>query len=102
MASAQKCGGVQQNITTNSTIGAHAERVGDGGPADEHRHRAGGAADDDVVRARALEPDRVDADVERRGAEGEDGRQEVGAPPQDGEGGDLEDEGEDEGVARAR
>ena len=34
------------------------------GPADERRHRAGGPADDDVLRGRALELARVDEHVE--------------------------------------
>ena len=62
------------------------ERVGDGRPADEHRHGAGRAADDDVLAARALQPDRVDEDVEHGGREGEHGGEQVGAGPQHGEG----------------
>ena len=41
------------------------ERVGDRGPADEHRDGAGGPPDHDVVAAGALQPQRVHADVER-------------------------------------
>ena len=39
------------------------------GPAHERGYRSGGAADDDVVRRRALEPDRVDEDVDERARE---------------------------------
>ena len=38
--------------------------AGDGGPADHRREGAGGAADDDVLRRPALQPHRVDDDVE--------------------------------------
>src|SRR5690606_13472373 len=44
--------------------GHPAERAGDGGPADEHRHAAGDAAPHDVLRGAALEDERVDDDVE--------------------------------------
>ena len=40
-----------------------------GGPADERRHRARRAADHDVLRRAALEPDRVDEDVAQEAAE---------------------------------
>ena len=49
-ASAQKCGGVQKKITHEERDRRRAERAGDGRPADERRDRAGGAADDDVLR----------------------------------------------------
>ena len=47
------------------------ERAGDRRPADEHGHGAGGAADHDVLRDGALQPERVDEDVEERGRQGE-------------------------------
>jgi hypothetical protein len=62
--SAQKCGGVQRKIRPNriqASVGAFARR---GGPADHRREGASGAADDDVLRRRALEPHRVDDGVE--------------------------------------
>ena len=49
---------------------------------DEHRHRAGGAADDDVLRAPRLEPDRVHEDVEEHGAHRERRRQQVDRRPE--------------------
>src|SRR6266540_4024131 len=50
-----------------------------GRPADERRHRAGRAADNDVLRRRALEPARVDEHVEEVPDQGEHGRQHVHA-----------------------
>ena len=100
MASAQKCGGVQKNITPNSTTGVQLEAVRDRRPTHQHRHRAGGAADHDVLRARALQPQGVDADVEGRRRERQHRRQQVGAGPQHGEGDDLERHREHERIAR--
>jgi hypothetical protein len=48
-----------------------------GRPADEHRHRARGAADHDVLLRTRLQPDRVDEDVEERGRHGEAGGEEI-------------------------
>ena len=60
--------------------------VGDRGPADEHRHGAGGAADHDVAARRALEPERVHEHVEEAGADGQHGAQQVDGRPQQDEG----------------
>ena len=46
-------------------------------PADERGHRAGRPADDDVLRRRALQPARVDEDVEQVAGEREQGRRHV-------------------------
>ena len=62
--SAQKCGGVHRNTIANSSAGIDADVSGHRRPADDRRERAGGAADDDVLRRAALQPDRVDEDVE--------------------------------------
>ena len=43
---------------------APADIAGDRGPADQRRQRAGRAADHDVLRRPALQPDRIDEDVE--------------------------------------
>src|SRR5206468_9012152 len=53
------------------------EGAGDGGPTDKRWDRARSATDDDVLRGRALEPDRVDEDVEDRAAERERRRQQI-------------------------
>src|SRR6185312_9318789 len=53
--------------------------AGHRGPADEHRHAAGGAAPDDVLRGPALEHQRVDQDVEEDRDGGQHGRQPAGA-----------------------
>src|SRR5207245_6413339 len=53
------------------------ERARDRGPADERWDRARSATDDDVLRGRALEPDRVHEDVEDRAAERERRRQQI-------------------------
>ena len=47
-------------------------------PADQRREGAGGAADDDVLRGPALQPDRVDQDVEQDRNGEQRGRQMVG------------------------
>ena len=47
------------------------------GPADQGRDRAGGAADDDVLRCRALQPARVDEDVEEVAGQSQQRRQHV-------------------------
>ena len=52
-----------------------AEVPGRGCVADERRHRAGRAADDDVLRRRALQPAGVDEDVEEVADERERGRE---------------------------
>ena len=65
----------------------HRQRPGDRRPADQHRHRAGRAADHDVLIGRALQPHRVDEDVEgdrgQRQHRGEhvhrDGEEQIGA-----------------------
>ncbi len=57
----------------NSTIGSSETPPVTDGPADDRRQGAGGAADDDVLRRRALEPHRIDDDVEDDG-EREQGR----------------------------
>ena len=48
----------------NSTSADHDSESGDRRPADEHRHAAGHAAPDDVLRGAPLEQHRVEADVE--------------------------------------
>src|SRR5215217_1991398 len=52
-----------------------AQRIGHGRPPDEHRNRPGGPADHVVVTPVALQPERVDADVEGGRGRGEDRRQ---------------------------
>ncbi len=57
--------------------GLGREAAGRRGPADERRDRAGGTADDDVLRRQRLEPDRVDEDVAEQPGERQGGRQGV-------------------------
>ena len=72
------------------------QAVGHRGPSDQHRHRAGRAPDHDVLRRAALEPQRVDEDVEERGRDGQHGREQVDGQPQLDERGHLEGQGEDQ------
>ena len=53
------------------------QRAGRRGPADQRRHRACGAADDDVLRGQRLEPDRVDDHVAEQAGERKDRREHV-------------------------
>ena len=78
--------------------GRPGQVVGDRGPADEHRDRPCRAADDDVLCRTALQPDRVDKDVEERCRESEQGRKEIDRPPEQQEGGDFEGDREDDGA----
>jgi hypothetical protein len=41
--------------------------IGSGGPADQHRHRARRAANDNILRRRSLEPHGIDKDIEENG-----------------------------------
>ena len=75
------------------------QAVGDRRPADQHRHRPGRPADDDVLAAGPLQPQRVDEDVEQGGRHGQHGREQVDPGPQLDEGQHLEADGEDQGVA---
>ena len=68
-----------------SAIAGSASEPGRGRPADERRDRAGGAADDDVLRRRALQPAGVDEDVEEVADERERRRQDVDAGGEDRE-----------------
>ena len=56
------------------------------GPADERRHGARGAADHDVLRRRALQPARVDDDVEEAADEREDRGEDVDRAREQNEG----------------
>src|SRR5438270_7413187 len=47
------------------------EAAGRGGPTHQWGYRSGGAADDDVMRRRTLEPDGVNEDVDERARERE-------------------------------
>ena len=60
--------------------------AGDRGPGDQRRHRAGGAADHDVLRRAPLQPERVDEDVAEEAGERERRRQRVDRERQQGEG----------------
>ena len=53
------------------------QRAAGRGPADQRRHRAGGAADHDVLWGAALQPDRVHADVADEPAQRQRGGQQV-------------------------
>ena len=77
-----------------------AQAVGDRRPADEDGNGAGRPADHDVLRRDALQPQRVDEDVEGGGRHGQHGRQQVDEGPQLGEGHHLEGEGEHQGRRR--
>ncbi len=59
------------------------ELAGDRGPADERREAAGQPAPDDVLGGPALEPDRVDEQVERLRDQGQPGGQDVDPDGQD-------------------
>ena len=76
-ASAQKCGRRPEEDDEEERERRQRERAGSGRPADERWHGARRAADDDVLRRRALEPARVDEHVEEVAHEGEHGRQDV-------------------------
>ena len=76
------------------------QRAGHGRPADEHRHAAGRAAPDDVLRGAALEPHRVDDDVEGDRGDPEGGGQPVGRQRQLDGGQHAEHQAEDERGAR--
>ena len=69
-----------------------------GGPADDRRQGAGGAADHDVLGRAALEQQGVDDHVEADREEGQEGRHEVHQQRQLGEGDDPQGEAEDERV----
>ena len=62
----------------NSTQASIDDRAGHRGPADHRREGAGGAADDDVLRRRALQPHRVDDGVKEDGEGEEPGGEPVG------------------------
>ncbi len=62
------------------------EPAGHGRPAHQRRKRAGGAADHDVLRARPLEPDGVDEDVEQEPAQREPRAERVDPVPEDRKG----------------
>ncbi len=70
------------------------------GPADERRHGARGSADHDVLRRRALQPARVDDDVERAAGEREHGGEDVDGAREQDEGERQEHEAELERAAR--
>ena len=61
----------------NRTSGSSPDLAGGCGPADHRRQRAGGAADDDVVRRAPLQPGRVDHDVEEDREGEQPGRHQV-------------------------
>ena len=71
-------------------------RAGDRGPTDDRRQRAGRAADDDVLRGRPLEHDRVDDDVEGDRQQGQEGGHEVDEPGHHDERDRAEDDPEDD------
>ena len=56
--------------------------VGDGGPADEHRHTAGNTAPHDVLGGAALEQHRVEADIQHDRTQGQRGGQPVDQEPE--------------------
>ena len=68
-ASAQKCGGVQSSTIKNRIARPEPQGPVRGRPARERRDRSRGAADDDVLRRRALQPDGVDEHVEEAAGE---------------------------------
>ena len=59
-----------------------ADRAGRGGPADHRRHGARGATDDDVLRRAALEPHRVDEDIEADSEREQRGSEPIGHQPE--------------------
>ena len=74
--------------------------TGDGGPAHHGREGAGGAADDDVLRRRALEPHGIDEDVEEVARQGRDGGGEVDLLVEDDEGGGATEDAPAENLGR--
>ena len=65
--------------------GGQVQSAGHRGPAHQRWKRARRAADHDVLRARALEPDGVDEDVEQEPAEREPGAERIDLVPEDRE-----------------
>jgi len=59
------------------------QRIGDRSPADQYGNSPSGAADNDVLLTRALQPQGIDEHVEERGRQCQTCRQEVGTSPQD-------------------
>ena len=74
--------------------------ISDCRPAHEHGNGPGGTANDDVLAARALQPYGINDHVEHGGREGEEGRQEVGADPQNGESHNFQNPGKNDGISR--
>ena len=66
----------------NSTKGSRLTPARGRGPADHRRHGAGGAANDNVLRRRALEPHRIDENVEADGEREQRGGDPIGHQPQ--------------------
>ena len=70
-----------------------------GGPPHDRRDRAGSAPDHDVLDGPALEPERVDEDVEEQAADRQCRGQHVDPESQEHEGGQAERDAEEQGVA---
>ena len=67
----------------NSSSACGSMAAGHGGPAEHRRRGARGAADDDVLRRRALEPQRVDHRIADQREEGQHGREQIDPQHQD-------------------
>jgi hypothetical protein len=80
-ASAQKCGGVQKKMSANSSDRQQRDIARHRRPADHRREGARRAADDDILRRAALEPHRIDEDVEEDRDRQDRGGEPVGARP---------------------
>ena len=68
-------------------------------PAHQHRNRPGGTTNNDILATRALQPHGINDHVKHGGREGEKGRQEVGADPQNGKSHNFQYPGKNNGVA---
>src|SRR5690606_24918488 len=89
----------ENNGKKNERFKAHIAR--NGGPSDHRRERAGGAADDNILRRAALQPDRIDKYVKGDRDRKQGGGNIVDRKPHQHDGGDRENRAERKRFFRA-